>query len=159
LTGDCLCKRAFPNSSGRPKKRKARRDSFLAEIEAPTLLSAIAPVSRNGEGRGHPPIGLEKMLRTYVAQQCFELSDEAIEDALHDSQAIRCFVGTGLESESAPDAATLLKFRGLLEDNNLAVTIFETTKRQLVAIHLMVRLGDERRDSGRCSDHRCALVD
>jgi hypothetical protein len=33
------------------------------------------------------------MLRMYVAQQCFGLSDEGIEDAINDSQAIRGFVG------------------------------------------------------------------
>ncbi len=33
------------------------------------------------------------MLRMYVAQQCFGLSDERIEDAIYDSQAIRAFVG------------------------------------------------------------------
>ena len=34
------------------------------------------------------------MLRMYVAQQCFRLSDEGMEDAIYDSQAIRGFVGT-----------------------------------------------------------------
>lgn len=82
------------------KKRKTRRDQFLAEIEAVTpwtkLLSAIEPVYPKGESRGRPPIGLEKMLRMYIAPQCFGLSDEAIEDALYNSQAIRrCWYGSG----------------------------------------------------------------
>jgi hypothetical protein len=38
-------------------------------------------------------MGLARMLRMYVAQQCFGLSDEGIEDAIYDSQAIRGFVG------------------------------------------------------------------
>ncbi len=68
-------------------KRKTRPDRFLAEIEAVTttwvvLLSAIEPVYPKGKRRGLPPIGLEKMLQMYIAQQCFGLSDEAIEDAL-----------------------------------------------------------------------------
>ncbi len=50
----------------------------------------------NGEGRSRPPIGLENMLRMYIAQQCFGLSDEAVEDTLSDSKAIRCFVGMEL---------------------------------------------------------------
>ena len=45
----------------------------------------------------------------YIAQQCFGLSDEGIEDALYDSQAIRRFVGIDLARENAPDATTLLK--------------------------------------------------
>jgi IS5 family transposase len=55
----------------------------------------------------------------YIAQNCFGLSDEAIEDALYDSQAIHRFVGIDLAREDAPDATTLLKFRRLLEEKNL----------------------------------------
>lgn len=127
------------------KKRKTRRDRFLAEIEAVTpwagLLAAIEPFYPKGEGRGRPPIGLEKMLRMYIAQQCFGLSDEAIEDALYDSQAIRRFVGMDLARDTAPDATTLLKFRRLLEDNKLTETIFEKINQHLAAKDLMMRGG------------------
>jgi IS5 family transposase len=127
------------------KKRKTRRDRFLAEIEAVTpwaaLLAAIEPFYPKGEGRGRPPIGLEKMLRMYIAQQCFGLSDEAIEDAIYDSQAIRLFVGVDLARDTAPDATTLLKFRRLLEDNKLTVTIFEKINQHLAAKGLMMRGG------------------
>ena len=75
------------------KKRMTRRDRFLAEIETMTpwseLVAAIAGHYPKGEGRGRPPIGLERMLRMYIAQNCFGLSDEGIEDAIYDSQAIR----------------------------------------------------------------------
>ncbi len=105
------------------KKRLTRRDRFLAEIDAVTpwtlLVAALEPFYPKGEGRGRPPIGLEKMLRMYIAQQCFGFSDEAIEDALYHSQAIRRFVGMDLGRESAPDATTLLKFRRLLEKHKL----------------------------------------
>lgn len=54
------------------------------------------------------------MLRMYVTQQCFGLSDEGIEDAIYDSQAIRGSVGIDLNPESAPGATILWKFRRLL---------------------------------------------
>jgi hypothetical protein len=38
-------------------------------------------------------------LRAYVVQKGFGLSDEGLEDALYDSQAIRRFVGTDLAHE------------------------------------------------------------
>ncbi len=127
------------------KKLKTRRDRFLAEIEAVTpwtaLLAVIEPLYPKGEGRGCPPIGLEKMLRMYIAQQCFGLSDEAIEDALYDSQAIRRFVGMDLARATAPDATTLLKFRRLLEDSKLTATIFENINQHLAAKGLMMRGG------------------
>ncbi len=44
-------------------------------------------------GRGCPPKGLERILPMYIAQQCFGLSEQTIEDAIHDSQSIRGFVG------------------------------------------------------------------
>jgi len=89
-------------------------------------VGELEPFYPKGEGRGRPPIGLEKMLRMYIAQQCFGFSDEAIEDASYDSQAIRRFVRMDLRRESAPDATTLLKFRRLLEKHKLTASIFET---------------------------------
>jgi hypothetical protein len=55
------------------------------------------------------------MLRMYMVQQCFGLSDEGMEDVIYDSQAIRRFIGIDLIVDTAPDATTLLKFRRLLE--------------------------------------------
>src|SRR5215204_318523 len=73
------------------KKKLTRRDRFLAEIEAatpwPALVAALLPYYPKGDGRGRPPVGLERMLRMYIAQQCFGVSDEGIEDAIYDSQA------------------------------------------------------------------------
>ena len=77
-----------------------------------------------GDGRSRPPIGLERMLRMYIAQQCLGLSDEGIEDAIYDIQSVRDFVGIALTHESAPDATTLLKFRRLLEANDLTRRVF-----------------------------------
>jgi transposase, IS5 family len=75
------------------KKKRTRRDRFQADIDAVTpwalLAAEIAPYYPKAEGRGRGPIGLERM---YVAKQCFDLSDEGIEDAVYDSQAIRRFV-------------------------------------------------------------------
>jgi IS5 family transposase len=59
------------------------------------------------------------------------LSDDGIEDAIYDSQAIRAFVGIDLGRESAPDATTLLKFRHLLEAKELTRQIFDAINRHL----------------------------
>ncbi len=127
------------------KKKVTRRDRFLAEIEALTpwadLEKAIAPFYPSSGGRGRPPIGLARMLRMYVAQQCFGLSDEGIEDALYDSQAIRHFVGIDLAREAAPDATTLLKFRRLLETHQLTASIFNTINGHLAEKGLLLREG------------------
>lgn len=127
------------------KKKVTRRDRFLAEIEAITpwsgLVDALEPFYPTTGRRGRPPIGLERMLRMYVAQQCFGLSDEGIEDAVYDSQAIRRFVGIDLSRESAPDATTLLKFRRLLEKHDLTREILRVINAELSAKGLMLREG------------------
>jgi len=127
------------------KKKQTRRDRFLAEIEAVTpwavLEKTVAPFYPSSGGRGRPPIGLARMLRMYVAQQCFGLSDEGIEDALYDSQAIRHFVGIDLSRESAPDATTLLNFRHLLEQHQLTESIFNAINGHLAEKGLLLREG------------------
>lgn len=127
------------------KKKVTRRDRFLSEIEAITpwaeLERTVTPFYPRIGGRGRPPMGLSRMLRMYVAQQCFGLSDEGIEDALYDSQSIRRFVGIDLSRESAPDAATLLKFRRLLETHQLTESIFNAINAHLAEKGLLLREG------------------
>ena len=84
------------------------------EVPWDELLVALKPYYPDGK-RGRPPIGLERMLRLYFLQQWYGLADEALEDALYDSHAMRNFLGINLASDPVPDATTLLKFRHLLE--------------------------------------------
>lgn len=127
------------------KRKVTRRDRLLGEIEAvtpwPALVAELEPFYPKGEGRGRPPIGLERMLRMYIAQQCFGLSDEGTEDAIYDSQAIRGFVRIDLSREAAPDATTLLKFRRLLETHKLTERIFTSINSHLAAKGLMLKEG------------------
>lgn len=53
------------------------------------------------------------MLRMYMLQIWFNLSDEAVEDSIYDSYAMKRFMKIGFLDEQAPDATTLLKFRHL----------------------------------------------
>lgn len=127
------------------KKKQTRRDRFLAEIEVITpwasLFKVIAPYYPSSGRPGRPPVGLERILRMYVAQQCFGLSDEGTEDAIYDSQAIRRFVGIDLNREAAPDATTLLNFRHLLEEHQLTESIFNAINAHLAEKGLFLREG------------------
>src|SRR2546430_1846313 len=109
------------------KKKVTRRERFLGEMEQVVpwerLVEVIQPHYPKGE-RGRPPIGIERMLRIYFLQQWYALADEALEDALYDSQALRTFAGIDLSMEAVPDATTLLKFRHLLEAHDLTRRIF-----------------------------------
>jgi IS5 family transposase len=104
------------------------------------LVERLRPFYPKGE-RGRPPIGLERMLRLYFLQQWYGLADEALEDALYDSQALRDFVGIDLSHESVPDATTLLKFRRLLQDNDLTRALFDEINAHLGQQGLLMRAG------------------
>lgn len=136
---------SFSDMEYATKKKVTRRDRFLAEIQAiipwSMLIAEIEPFYPKTGKRGRQPLGVERMLRMYIAQQCFGLSDEGIEDAIYDSQAIRKFVGIDLSCESAPDATTLLKFRHFLEDHTLTERIFVTINDFLAQQGLLLREG------------------
>jgi IS5 family transposase len=104
------------------------------------LLAVIEPHYPKGE-RGRPPIGLERMLRVYFLQQWYGLADEALEDALYDSQALQQFARIDLSAEGVPDATTLLKFRRLLETHDLCKGLFSAINADLTARGLLLREG------------------
>lgn len=80
----------------------------------------IEPVYPKGEN-DRPPVGLERMLRIYLLQQWFNLSDPGAEDMLHDSTAMRSFVGIDPGQEPVP---TILKFRRFLESPHIGQRLF-----------------------------------
>ena len=59
------------------------------------------------------------MLRMYLLQIWFNLSDEGVEDAIYDSYAMRKFMEIDFMQEQVPDATTLLHFRRLIEESGL----------------------------------------
>ena len=117
------------------RKRKTKREEFLEIMDEiipwEEWVSIIAPYYPSGK-RGRPPIGIEIMLRMYLLQVWFNLSDEGTEDAIYDSYAMRKFVGINFLEEDVPDATTLLKFRRLLEKHGLNKLFFDAINRVLV---------------------------
>ena len=108
--------------AGRP--RDTRRARFLAELDAACpwagWAALVAAARRaDAEARGvDPRMGRPSeddlvMLRMYMVQLCFGLSDRECEEQVWDSSAMRSFVG--VSPEAVPDATTLCKFRHLLE--------------------------------------------
>jgi transposase, IS5 family len=135
---------SFSQAEFADKKKLTRREKFLARMEEmipwADLLAVIEPFYPKGE-RGRPPIGLERMLRVYFLQQWYGLADEAIEDAIYDSQAMRGFARIDLAADGVPDATTLLKFRRMLETNDLCQGLFHAINADLAARGLMMRAG------------------
>ena len=116
---------------GRRKKR-TKRDEFLEAMDEIIVweewTTLVAPYYYPGT-RGRPPRGAETMLRMYLLQNWFNLSDEGIEEAIYDSYAFRKFMRVDfMDEEQVPDATTLCKFRKLLNANGITKLIFEQIK-------------------------------
>lgn len=123
--------------------RITKREKFLNMMDEVVpwndWIEKIRPYYPKGK-RGRPPIGIATMLRVYLVQVWFNMSDEATEDALYDSNAVRKFVGIASD-ERAPDATTLLKFRHLLEKHNLCEEMFQSVSKMLDEKGCMMRGG------------------
>ena len=126
------------------RKKKTRREEFLEIMDEiipwDEWVGVIEPYYPQGK-RGRPPMGIEKMLRMYLLQIWFNLSDPATEDAIYDSYAMRKFTGIDFMTESVPDETTLCKFRHLLEANGLNKLFFDAINRVMVQTGHMMKGG------------------
>ena len=124
-------------STGFEKYSKTtRRAQFLAEMERVVpwaeLCALIEPVyPKAGPDGGRPTVPLERMLRIYFLQQWFNLSDPGVEEALHDSLAMRAFAGIDLSEARVPDETTVLNFRHLLEHHELGKPMLAAVNKHL----------------------------
>jgi len=124
--------KSFADMEYANRRRRTKRDEFLEamnEIIAwDEWCALVEPYYPKGK-RGRPPRGVEIMLRMYLLQSWFNLSDEGLEDAIYDSYAFRTFMGIDfMGSEQVPDATTLCKFRKLLDENGVTKRFFEALK-------------------------------
>ena len=75
---------SFAQAEYDAKRKTTRRDRFRGEMERVVpwagLLATRSPYDypKAGQGRGRPPIGLERMRRRDFLQQWFGLADEAL---------------------------------------------------------------------------------
>lgn len=140
-----MSQRSFASAEFALKKKRTRRERFLADMERVVpwsrLMAVIEPLYPSSGRVGRQPMGVSKMLRMYLLQQWYGLADEALEDAIYDSQALLDFVGIDLSRESVPDATTLLKFRRLLVTHELTKALFEEINAHLAEQGLLMRAG------------------
>jgi transposase, IS5 family len=124
--------------------RRTRKRQFLDEMERvvpwSALLALIEPHAPKGQ-RGRPPFPTEALLRIHFMQQWFTLSDPAMEEALHDVPLFRDFAGLGGWDDRLPDETTILRFRHLLEQHDLAPKILAKVNEVLIDKGLMLRAG------------------
>ena len=126
------------------RKKKTKREEFLEVMDEiipwDEWVEIIRPYYPTGK-RGRPPIEIEIMLRMYLLQCWFSLSDEGVEDAIYDSYAMRKFMGINFFEQDVPDATTLLHFRHLLEAHGIGKLFFDAINRCLEQAGRMMRGG------------------
>jgi transposase len=134
----------FAGLAWKSKKKVTGRERFLTEMEAlipwKRLMALIEPFYPKS-GKGRQPLGLEKMLRIYLLQLWFELSDPQAEDTIYDSESMRRFVGVDLTDDTIPDETTILRFRHLIEEHGLGEAIFHEINTLLVEKRLLLSAG------------------
>ena len=128
------------------KTKRTRKREFLDEMSLVVpwaeLVSLIAPhAPQPGAKGGRPPFATATMLRIHFLQQWFNLSDPAMEEALYDTPMFREFAGLDVGEDHLPDESTILRFRHMLEANDLSVQILATVNAMLTAKGLMLREG------------------
>ena len=113
------------------RKRKTKREEFLDCMDEITpwdeIVALIEPYYyKNKVGRKARDI--ETMFRMFLLQRWYSLSDEAVEDAIYDSYAMRKFMHLNFIEDSVPDATTLCKFRKIIVDNGIDKMVFDAIR-------------------------------
>ena len=133
----------FADSEFNGKRRKTRKELFLARMEAlppwAMMLAVIEPVYPKA-GNGRRPYPLDTMLRIHCMQQWYSLSDGAMEDALYEITSMRLFAKLSLD-QAIPDRTTIMNFRHLLEQHQLARQLFDAVNLWLSDAGIMMKQG------------------
>ena len=133
----------FADSEFNGKRRKTRKELFLARMEAllpwAMMLEVIEPVYPKA-GNGRRPYPLDTMLRIHCMQQWYSLSDGAMEDALYEIASMRLFAKLSLD-QAIPDRTTIMNFRHLLEQHQLARQLFDAVNLWLSDAGIMMKQG------------------
>ncbi len=100
---------------------KTSKKAFLKQMEKlipwDKWIGIIQPCYYKGE-RGNKPYDLELMVRIYVLQNLYDLSDMRVMTEVIDSRAFSEFCGVD-SSNQVPDGDTIGRFRNILEKNGI----------------------------------------
>ena len=106
---------------------RTKKKEFLSQIERIVpwgeWIELIRPHYYKGE-RGNKPYDLERMLRIYLVQNLYDLSDKATVAEVIDSRAFSEFCGVE-SSNQVPDGDTLGRFRNLLLRSGLQASFLQ----------------------------------
>ena len=122
---------------------RTRKKEFLNQIDRiipwGEWISLIQPCYYKGE-RGNKPYDLELMLRIYMLQNLYDLSDEGTVAEVIDSRAFSDFCGVD-SSNQVPNGDTLGRFRNLLIQHGLQEQLFSQVVSMLMERGMILKKG------------------
>ena len=120
-------------------KKKEFLDQINSIVPWGEWISKIQPYYYKGE-RGNKPYDLELMLRIYVLQNLYDLSDMGTVAEVIDSRAFSEFCRVD-SSNQVPDGDTLGRFRHILEENRIQEMLFAQVLKTLMDKGLILKKG------------------
>ena len=122
---------------------RTKKKEFLEQINRiipwGEWIALIQPCYYKGE-RGNKPYDLELMLRIYMLQNLYDLSDEGTVAEVIDSRAFSDFCGVD-SSNQVPNGDTLGRFRNLLIQHGLQEQLFTQVVVMLMERGLILKKG------------------
>ena len=122
---------------------RTKKKEFLEQINRiipwGEWIALIQPCYYKGE-RGNKPYDLELMLRIYMLQNLYDLSDEGTVAEVIDSRAFSDFCGVD-SSNQVPNGDTLGRFRNLLIQHDLQNQLFTQVVVMLMERGLILKKG------------------
>lgn len=122
---------------------KTKKKEFLEQMNRiipwSEWMRIIKPYYYTGE-RGNKPFELELMLRIYMLQNLYDLSDMGVMGEVIDSRAFSDFCGVD-SSNQVPDGDTIGRFRAVLVKHGLQEKLFAQVVELLQAKGLILKKG------------------
>ena len=122
---------------------RTKKKEFLAQMDCiipwDEWIALIKPCYYKGE-RGNKPYELELMLRLFILQNLYDLSDEGAVAEVIDSRAFSDFCGVD-SSNQIPNGDTLGRFRNLLIRHGLQEQLFAQVVTMLMERGLILKKG------------------
>ena len=135
---------SFAEAEYSNRRRKPKVEVFLDKMDEiipwQDWVDMVKPCYYSNT-RGRKAKDIETMLRMYLMQNWFNLSDEMTEEAIYTVYPMKKFLRLDFSIESAPDATTLTKFRHIIERNSIGEKIFADVRDRLDKAGLMMHGG------------------
>ncbi|WP_081700203.1 transposase [Azonexus hydrophilus] len=129
-----------------PKAKQPKRAEVLEFLSSTIPFDRLEGIVRphfasDKRGTGRPGVSLGMLIRCYVVQRFWSLSDAGVEDMILDSHATARFIGSDPWQPRPPSASRIRQFRHLLENTMVSFDIDREISEALCNVGIEARAG------------------